>query len=80
MNLQPVSSGSINMSGDSNQNGLDHYLNELNNQNLMQVRRPNEEQILAFIDFEGIKPDQVIQHKTFPDSHKENKSKGSKSS
>ena len=31
MNLQPVSSGSINMSGDSNQNGLDHYLNELNN-------------------------------------------------
>ncbi|CAD8137652.1 unnamed protein product [Paramecium pentaurelia] len=80
MNLQPVSSGSINMSGDSNQNGLDHYLNELNNQNLMQVRRPNEEQILAFIDFEGIKPDQAIQHKTFPDSHKENKSKGSKSS
>ncbi|CAD8140039.1 unnamed protein product [Paramecium octaurelia] len=68
------------MSGDSHQNGLDNYLNELNNKNLMQVRRPNEEQILAFIDFEGIKADPAIQHKTYPENQQDNKSKGSKSS
>ncbi|CAD8132346.1 unnamed protein product [Paramecium pentaurelia] len=78
MIIQPVSSGSINMSGDSHQNGLDHYVTELNNQNLMQVRRPNEDQILAFIDFQGLKVDRVKQHKTVPDQLKDNKSIGSK--
>ncbi|CAD8143014.1 unnamed protein product [Paramecium octaurelia] len=80
MIIQPQSSGSINISGDSHQNGLDNYVTELNNQNLMQVRRPNEDQILAFIDYQALKVDRVKQHKTVPDQVKDDKSIRSKSS
>jgi len=52
MIIPQPSKSSMNISSDSQTPGVDQHVAELNNNNFMRVRRPNEDQVLAFLDYE----------------------------